>query len=130
MGKEIESAKMAGTYKDAERTIVVDLSIISFEDGGARVCYCPALDVYGYGNDEQEAIDSLGISMEEFFRYSLAKKTLISEMEKLGWTIKKQKRFTPPNLSHLLKQNKDFNKIFNTRDFHKINAGFAIPAVC
>lgn len=53
----------------------VDLALILFEEDGSQIAYCQALDVSGYGNDEEEAKRSFEISLSEFFRYLINKKT-------------------------------------------------------
>ncbi len=59
---------------------------------------------------EQDARESFEICLTEFFDYSIKKKTLVAELESLGWTIKKQKKFTAPAFSSLLEKNKVLKK--------------------
>ena len=64
----------------------------------------------------------------EFFDYAIKKKTLVAELESLGWTIKKEKKFTAPAFSSLLEKNKTLKKIMDTKDFKKINAPISLPS--
>ena len=122
--------KINGKWKNYEHTVNVNLSLIIFEEEGSSIVYCPALDVSGYGFNENEAIESCEVSLGEFFQYSLHKKTFISELKRMGWTIKKSKTkpMTPPTMSKMLEGNANFNHIFNNYPFKKINEQIAIPA--
>ena len=119
---------ITGMWTSNDRTVGVNLSLIIFEDDGKVVVYCPALDISGYGLNEREAIESFKLSLGEFFLYTLQKKTFLSELKKLGWTISKSKTMMPPAMSKLLKQNANFSNIFNNYPFKKINEQISIPA--
>lgn len=123
-----KSGTLSGSINIQGNRIQLDLPVILFEDGGCKVVYCPAVNVYGYGETEHAAQQSLEISLEEFFSYTLHKKTLSSELEKLGWKIKK-KKFTPPAFASLLDKNKTLHNILNTREFTKVERSFNIPAI-
>ncbi len=127
--KDNKSAKFSGTFTAKGRKITVNLFVIQFNDGDCCVAYCPALNVYGYGQTEEEARDSFETCITEFFSYTTAKKTLVKELEHLGWVVKKEKKFTPPLFTKLLETNRELKKIMNSRDFTKVNASFSIPSV-
>ena len=122
--------KINGKWKNDQHTVNVNLSLIIFEEEGSSIVYCPALDVSGYGPNEDEAIESFEVSLGEFFQYTLHKKTFISELKRMGWTIKKSKTkpMTPPTMSKMLEENANFSHIFNNYPFKKINEQIAIPA--
>lgn len=126
---ENRNAKVNGLFVKGKQKIEVALFVVLFEDNGSQIAYCPALNVYGYGRDEAEARESFETCLAEFFDYALKKKTLIPELEALGWTIKKEKKFTAPAFSRLLESNKVLKKIMDTKNFRKINAPIHIPAV-
>jgi len=117
----------SGRYKTGHSDVIVRVSVIFFEDSGSIVSYCPALNVYGYGSDEAEAKKSFEISLGEFFRYTINKGTLESELRKLGWTISNSRRMSPPSFSDLLRNNEDFSEIFNHHDFKKEDRDITIP---
>lgn len=127
MEKRSKNVQFEGKWEGANKQVEVKLSLIVFEDCGSKIVYCPALDVYGYGSTEEEALDSFKICLGEFLKYTINKGTLHSEMVKMGWTIKK-KKFTPPLFSKLLKANETFSNIFNNHDFKKIDQNINIPA--
>ena len=73
----------SGTWGDNKQSIDMLLSLISFEEDGAKIVYCPALDISGYGNSEQDANDSFAISLEEFFSYTTHKGTFNDELRRM-----------------------------------------------
>ena len=119
---------ISGSMQIGNKKVTVKLALLLFEDGGVNIAYCPAVNVYGYGNTSTEASKSFEVCLEEFFTYTLHKKTLVKELENLGWRIKKEHKFYPPEFSSLLDKNKTLHKILNTRNFTKIDQDFTIPA--
>lgn len=107
--------------------INVKLSVVMFKENNIHISYCPAVNVYGYGESEDEALKSFEVALSEFFRYTINKKTLGSELEALGWKVKGNNKISPPNMSALLSQNREFQTIFNTKPFSKFDKGFNIP---
>lgn len=125
-----KSGMIAGKIQIDGKRLDVKLSLILFEDGGSMIVYCPAVNVYGYGQTQAEAERSFETCFEEFLSYTFRKKTFATELEKLGWTIHKQRKFIPPTLSSLLDKNKTLHKIINTRNFTKLDRDFSLPAIC
>ncbi len=121
--------RYSGTMNEAHHEVHVDLPVILFEEDGSQIAYCPALDISGYGNNEDEAKRSFEISLSEFFRYLINKKTVEKEFKRLGWKIKKDnvKKMIPPSMSELLSNNENFSRIFNNFPFRKIDERIALP---
>ena len=111
-------------YKSKSSGIDVKLSLLSFKEQKIFIIYAPALDLAGYGINEEEAKDSFIKTLNEFFRYTTNKNTLFKELKRLGWTKKKNKnllKLLEPNFSTLLennKNNKELKGIIN-KDFEK-----------
>lgn len=107
------------------------LDIIIFKEGDTTIVYCPPLEVYGYGNDENKAQESFKVSLTEFFRYCTNKNTLRTELKRLGWQMKrgKSKPMIPPSISELLSTNENLSRIYNNFDFRKTATNVSIPAV-
>ena len=126
--KQNQNAKVSGVIVTNDRKITVNLFVILFEDNGSQIAYCPALNVYGYGETEQEARKSFEVCLGEFFDYTIKKKTLVKELEALGWSIKKERKFTAPPFTNLLGSNKYLRKIMDTKDFKKVNEPIVIPS--
>lgn len=108
----------------------VRLSLLSFKEADLNVIYSPTLDLFGYGHTDKEAKKSFEITLEEFLSYTLNKGTLEKELKILGWKItggKKNKRIVAPDLEKLLRDNEQFNNIFNNKEYHKFDKTLTIP---
>lgn len=122
------SHKPQSTMIDKKKGIIrVQLPVILFKDGNIYVAYCPAVNVYGYGATEGEAKKSFEVSLSEFFRYTINKDTLASELEALGWKVRHGSKYSPPEFSALLSKNADVQAIVNTKPFKKFDRGVNIP---
>ena len=106
-------------YSKSE-SVQVNLKLVQFKSDGAEVLYAPALELYGYGNTFEEARKSFAVSLHEFLIYTKEHGTLETEMERLGWKIKvdkKKKIYTTPTFSELLLSNPRLVEIVNNKDF-------------
>jgi hypothetical protein len=115
--------------KKSNSELLVSLNIVSFKDGNTEILYAPAMEVYGYGNDIDEAKISFEICFREFINYTHNKNTFEEELARLGWKIKgskSRKRFTTPELSELIKTNARLTEILNTKDFTSYKKELAI----
>lgn len=122
---------MTGGWADGKNKIKCKLPLIIFEEDNNIITFCPALDLSGYGATEEEAKRSFEITLSEYFNYTVHKKTLVDDLKKHGWTIKKnlRKPAIPPTMQDLLQNNHDFNRIFNNFNFKKKDATIDIPAL-
>lgn len=122
---------ISGTWSDGPASVKLKLPLIIFSEEGTHVTYCPALDLSGYGNNEQEARDSFSLVLSEYLSYTIRKKTLASDLSKHGWKVNKKLRkgATPPSIENLLKTNEDFNRVFNQYDFKKTETTVEIPTL-
>lgn len=122
---------LTGTWSGGQNEIQCTLPIIIFEEDTNYIFYCPALDLSGYGSTESEASESFNVVLSEYFRYTVNKKTLASDLKRLGWKVRKSmsRKATPPNLSRLLETNEDFSRIFNEHDFRKTEKIVNIPVM-
>lgn len=120
----------SATWKSVDGiNMKLKLPIISFKEDNSEILYCPALDLSGYGLNEKESIDSFNHTLGEFLLYTTRKKTLASELQKLGWTLRKSKAkpMYPPTMSELLEKNKNFSRIFNNNSFKKFDFTVEMP---
>lgn len=127
MGKKVV---FSGSWQGGAENIEVNLPLIAFQEDRSEIIYCPALDVSGYGTTEKEASESFLIALGEFFRYTLNKKTFLSELTGMGWKIRKSRPMRPPDMSVLLKNNDNFSRIFNSYNFKKYSETISIPLPC
>ena len=127
----MSSLKFSGNLGDDKTAIKTELSLIYFVEEGTHIIFSPALDLSGYGNDEQEAKDSFEIVLQEFISYGMNKKTLMQDLKEHGWKIKGNKnrpKIQSPDLSEMLKSNSELEDIFQTKNFQKYNRDLLIPA--
>ena len=124
-------AKASGSISFGIHHFDVSLDLIVFKEVDTTIVYCPPLEVYGYGLDENEAQESFKISLAEFLRYCTNKNTLRAELKKLGWQLKrsKVKPMIPPTITELLSSNENLSRIYNNYDFRKTATNISIPAV-
>lgn len=115
-------------YKDGQKSIVVNLSLIEFEDDGIHFIYSPDLDLTGYGKREEDAKDSFNLAMEEFLTYTSRKGTIIKVLTKLGWKVTKKEKLSAPSLSELVRTRSYLEEILTEKDFRKTSTSVAIPA--
>lgn len=109
----------------------VSLDIIIFKEDDVTIVYCPPLEVYGYGTDENEAHESFKVSLAEFFKYGVSNNTLRLELKRLGWKLKKSKTkpMIPPPITELLSSNDNLSRIYNNFDFRKTATNVSFPSV-
>lgn len=122
----------AGKFTNEKFIVKVNLDIISFDEEGTRICYSPALDLSGYGLNEEEAKKSYEVSLKEFLRYTTNKNTLITELKKLGWEVKGRKNsrtFKPPYLDQLFKNREYLSDIVRNKNFSRTTRDIALPAM-
>ena len=126
-----KKAKATGLISFGQHRFDVSLDLIIFLEDNTYIVYCPPLEVYGYGTDENEAQESFKISLAEFFRYCTNKNTLRLELKRLGWQLKrsKTKPMIPPTITELLSTNENLSRIYNNYDFRKTATSVSIPAV-
>ncbi len=125
----MENHGFKGTWKKSGVTIELMVDVISFVEDNNSIFYCPALDVSGYGENDDDAQKSFELSLGEFFDYTLNKGTFEGVLKKMGWVVTKSKRkpMTPPTMERLLRENENFSRIFNTHDFRKFNTKINMP---
>lgn len=123
-----KTPRLNATYRLSKEQLKISLSFIEFDEDNRTILYCPALDLSGYGNNEEEAKESFEVVLEEFIRYTMNKKTFFNELTKLGWKIRsKSKPITPPDMCYLLERNENFHQIFNKHSYRKYDKPVAIP---
>lgn len=120
----------SGTWSSASDKIHVNIPIYIFEESDTIIYYCPALDISGYGQSDEEARGSFKTTLGEFFTYTLRKKTFFSEMKRLGWTVRnsKKKPMVPPSVDQMLATNEQFSHILNNINYRKVNECVEMPA--
>ncbi len=124
-----ERSRFSGKIFNEEHNsnIEVKVDLIEYEEAGIYYVYSPAFDLVGYGKTAIEARESWQTVLEEYFSYTLNKKTLVKDLESRGWTIKKKKKFTSPSLTWMLRNNDQLLDIYNNHNFQKITKPVLVP---
>ena len=117
---------------DASRTKVdITVGLLQFEEDGNTIIYSPSFDLSGYGKNPEEAKKSFEITVAEFFRYTLNKKSLAMELKRLGWNVNqadvKNRKFKTPGLAELITRNDYLQEILNKKEFTKFDQIIAMP---
>jgi len=123
--------KFSGNHSDGKTGTKTELSLIYFVEEGTHIIFSPALDLSGYGNNEEDAKASFNTVLEEFISYGMNKKTLLKDLENHGWKIggnKRKPKIQSPDLTEMLKSNRELEDILQTKNFHKYNQDLLIPA--
>lgn len=107
------------------------LPLIIFEEDGAIICYCPPLDLAGYGDSEKEAIASYTHVVGEYLDHTSQHHTLEKDLKRLGWQVKSSlnKSMIPPPITKLLENNSNFKRVFEKFDYKKLSTNIHFPAL-
>jgi hypothetical protein len=73
----------SGTWNESQE---INVPISIFNEGEHVIVHCPAWDISGYGNTEDEAKDSFVIVMTEVFKESIYKGSFV-EFNTINFTI-------------------------------------------
>lgn len=120
--------KLTGEWKQGGRTIEMDLPVMLFEEEGVKIAYIPVLDISGYGKTERESLKSLTIAIEEYFKYTINKNTLLQDLKAHGWIIKKKtKPYIAPEITDLINKNEYLHDIVNTKPYSMKRIPVNIP---
>ena len=109
---------------------LIKLPLIIFEEDGTVICYCPTLDLSGYGYNEKEAIESYKYVMAEYLNHTTENNTLEKDLKRLGWQVKKNLHgMLPPPITKLLENNNNFKRVFEKFDYKKLSTNVRFPTL-
>jgi hypothetical protein len=95
-----------------EAQIEINIPIVVFKEETVWYAHCPALDITGYGENEDEAVASFGVMLRETVEYMINHGTLDRELRRLGWK-KTHGRPTPPPMEKLLRDNEELRRMMS-----------------
>lgn len=121
-----KSVHISGTYKGKSGKITFTIPLFIFPEDNIIMAYCPILDITGYGRNEDEAIKSFHVMLNEFLEYTEENKTLHAELTKLGWKFNQRKPL-PPDIAALVMKNDTLRNIINNHDYSKRSIKTSIP---
>jgi hypothetical protein len=120
--------KITGNWSDGRKTVTVNLPVMYFQEGDSHIAYVPVLDLSGYGNNQDEAMQSLNIVLQNYFDYTIKKNTLAEDLKAHGWTVrKKTKPYIAPELTDLINQNEYLHDIVNKKPYIMHRIDVALP---
>jgi hypothetical protein len=126
----MEKNQVNAKYVHGKNTVEINLSIFTWEEEKVHFVYSPALDLTGYGNNKKEAKEHFECVLEDYLKYTHNKKTIFTELEKLGWLInKKRKRVSAPDFEDMLADNEHFNDLYKTKNLKKENSKVSLTLV-
>lgn len=104
----------------------ITLDVYVFMEDDIYIAYAPSLDLSGYGETEEEAMDSFSIVIEEYISYGLSNHTLIKDLRGHGWKVRsfRQCKFSAPSFDTLFRRNDMFRDILTTKDYRKVSEPF------
>jgi len=73
----------------SDSEIKVKLLTFTFKEDDSYVVLSPSLNLSGYGDSKEDAIESFSHILEDFINYSLNKKSLADNLVKLDWDFEK-----------------------------------------
>ena len=99
---------------EINNAINIKLPLYIWQEGNLFFRYLPSLEILGYGENEEIANSSFEITLSEFLNYTFNKMTVFDELERLGWTVNRnKKRICEPNVDDLISDNLFFRNVSN-----------------
>ena len=88
------------------------VTVLLWEEEGLHYAMSPSLDITGYGKTEEEAKRSFEVMSQEFMLYTHRKKTIYTELERLGWTVNRsKKRVKAPDMLEMIEDNAELRDV-------------------
>lgn len=115
-----------GEWTNNKESVKVKLQVFLFVEDGINYAYVPALDITGYGLNEDEAKQSMKTALSEFFRYTINKNTFDIEMKRLGW-VKRKKNYKVPEITDQLPMNTQLRDIVNHKQYTSSSLKVSVP---
>ncbi len=128
----MQNVNFSGQFNNSTASVDIKIGLFEFVEEGTTIIYSPAFDLSGYGKSAEEARNSFEITIDEFFKYTINKKTFFKELKRLGWKIddknfKKNSNIKSPELANLISKNDYLADILNEKQFKKFDHTVAVP---
>jgi hypothetical protein len=124
----MKEERIAGTWRQGNRHVKLDVQVWVFEEGGYQHVFSPHLDIVGAGATEEEAFESFRQTLSQFLDYTTNKGTFLTELKKLGWQIKKKtKPYVAPDIQDLLRWNKTLKGIVKRGKYRVDSESVSVP---
>jgi hypothetical protein len=124
----MKNLQFQGKYESDNANVDMNLPVMFFEEEGTQIAYVPVLDLCGYGKTEQDAFNSLQVTIGEYLTYTIRKNTLIQDLKSHGWTIKKKNRpYIAPEITDILSKNQYLHDIVNSKPYRMGRVPVSMP---
>jgi hypothetical protein len=111
------------------KIVKINVQVVFFSEDNIHYAYIPSFEITGYGNKDKEALESLGVTFDEFLRYTINKNTFLVELKRLGWKIRsKKKPLIPPQMSDLINTSEQLREIVNHKNYTTSDFLVNVPA--
>lgn len=109
----------------------VKLDVYIFTEDNTVIAYSPALDLCGYGYNDEDAKESFHIAVTEYLDFGLSHKTLVADLRSHGWKVRslKQRKMSSPSFDTLLRNNDTFRDILENKDYRKESQPLPLPVI-
>lgn len=104
-------------------TVKVKVSVFFYKEDDIHYAYCPALDILGYGNTDEEAKHSFEVMIDEILKDAIKEGTIFALLESCGW-----KAAVPPKTSEMIPRVKELADIVDNRAYKSVSTEIIIPA--
>lgn len=119
----MKQAQFEGTLTMKEGSgIRVSLAVFLYEDDGVYYAMCPALDIIGYGNNEDEAKTSFEVMIAEVIKEVVENGNLFVWLQSLGWS-----KCQPPKTTELINKDESLATIVNEKSYRTIHKDILLP---
>jgi hypothetical protein len=90
--------KFFDTIKMKNNQLTLNLTLIGYIDEGNFILFSPALDLYAYGENEDDAFKAFDETISLYLDHVKEENSLDEDLKKLGWKKDAlfKKRYTPP----------------------------------
>ena len=90
--------KFIDRIKFDKRKFSVNVTLIGYQEDDNFVFFSPALDLYAYGDNQDEAYNAFDETIHLYIDHVLSEHTLEKDLKRLGWKRHAHfnKRFLPP----------------------------------
>ncbi len=97
---------------DGTTGVEMNLLVLLYQEDGIFFVYAPELDLTGYGESKEAAMESFDTVLEGYLQYTFENNTLHEDLLAHGWTADAAgtSPIKPPSFNEMVNRNKEFKK--------------------
>ncbi len=119
--------KVQTRNKKTQREYRFKLEFLIFQEDGAYIAYCPALDISSSGESFNEAVGNFYEMFQLYVECCIENNTLHDDLLAHGWVVEKED-VLPPQFSSLVGKKEVKRLLNNSIGFEKVVGAARIPA--